>query len=147
MATPLAWSFTVLMIGAAASVLLERDPLGEMLWLVPLAIAGASVWTTFTLQRVPAQLLLRGDDAAVQSIWDCATGSEPRYKPLANPRRQDGLLFLPLGRSALPLDPDDWPEFEDIMAALVARMGAPDEGSGDIPLKSASLDPFSSTMP
>ena len=117
---PFASTMLVVMLGALARTLLERDPLDLVVWAAPLAVVVAMAWTVLTLRRRPAALVVdpEGGRAAIQSVWDVVRGASPRLQPVWAARRERGEWLVPIGTQVTALRPEDWPDARAVESLL-----------------------------
>ncbi len=98
-------------------------------WGAGAALAVASGWTTFDLQRSPAEIHVSGPFAAVRSVWACARGEErPGWQSVLDLRDYGRWCFATIGLESYALDATDWPEFADLRDALRYARDASERG-------------------
>jgi len=137
---PLAGAMIALMIAATASVLLGQDPAPSLAWAAPLAAVLAAVFAGHHARRLPAEIVLYADRAALRSVWDVATGRTALPLRLLPPRRVREGLNVGIGPDVVTLTAEEWPDLPRLHAALAqsarhaeAREPAPDlEGEPDV---------------
>ncbi len=111
------------MVVTTAAVLQGVPVIRAFMLLAPLAYIAAVAWSFYDLTRTPAEVVLRGSLGVVRSVWDVARGrrhSTDTLSPVFHPRKGDGSLLVGFGDSVVAFRPDDWPEFDDMRAALEA---------------------------
>lgn len=108
---------TPVMLGAAASALLENPVWGYLVWGLPSAVVLATLWTQFWLMRTPAELHLRPGQAAVQSVHDVLYNRPLSWHSLHNVRAGRWEVELSVGWRTYTLRPADWSEYDRIRSA------------------------------
>lgn len=124
-AEPVALTLLGVCAVAFVAILRGESVLGTMLWAVPLAYALAAAWAVYELHRRPAEIVLRGGFGALRSVWDVAAGRDEASErvalsPVFPPFRKDGQFHVAIGDAIVTIRPSDWPEFDDLAAALRA---------------------------
>jgi len=115
---PLGFLLLLLMIAGTASVLLGEDPLPQLLWTAPAAIALAFAFTLHRLRSLDAELVVLGDRAAMRSVWEVVWRKPAILETMTPPRRVRDGLDLGIGRTVHTLTSDDWPELNRINEIL-----------------------------
>jgi hypothetical protein len=137
---PLAGAMIALMVAATAAVLMSQDPAPTLAWAAPLAALLAAAFAGHHARRLPAELVLYADRAALRSVWDVASGRTSLPLRVLPPRRVREGLNVGIGPDVVTLTPEDWPDYPRLREALTrsafhaeAREPAPDlEGEPDV---------------
>ena len=118
-ARPVALALLAVMTVGLAAALQGQGILWPFVGGAALAYALAAAYGQGRLFVTPAQVEVRGPFAAVQSVWDAA--AEPpvsRLLPVSSARLQYGELSVGLGDAIVTFRPDEWPEFDSLVAAF-----------------------------
>lgn len=90
-------------------------------WMSGAALALASAWTTFRLQRTVAEIRIDGPLAWVRTIADCVRdprGRHSEWEPVHDMRDYGRWCFVTVGLSSYTIEQDDWPFYEVLRDAL-----------------------------
>lgn len=83
------------------------------------ALGVASLWTHFALRSTPAAIKIRGDQAAVSSIWEVLQPSAHLdWRPVYDLRDHSEGLTVTIGHDYYSLYQSDWPRLTSLADAL-----------------------------
>lgn len=109
---PIGACMSPLMIGATAAALQGDPVLGYLIWGVPAAFVVATLWTHFRLSSTPAELHLRSDQVALQSVQDVILNREPEWDPLYNVRVSAEYLEISVRWNTQRFRRREWPNYD-----------------------------------
>lgn len=115
---PLALFAIPLMIGTTAAVLLGQSIVLSLAVGLPLVLGGASVVAHFRLGQLPAEVCLRGGEAALRSVRDIIYGTPRQWRPLYDARLEATQTTLTIGWQTLRCTRNDWPEHDALQTAV-----------------------------
>ena len=108
----------VMTIGLTAA-LQGRPILWPVVWAVLGGYGLASIAAQWWLRETPAEVEIRGALATVRSVWEAAPGARrDESLPVFEVRLQRGELHVSLGDTVRTFRPDDWPDFDTLVAAF-----------------------------
>ncbi|WP_103026465.1 hypothetical protein [Salinibacter altiplanensis] len=115
-----------LMVGATTSAFLEQPIWAYLVWGLPAAIALATVWTHFSLNRTLAEVSFRPGQAAIRSVYDVLVDQPRDWTPIFNVRTTSFDVELAIGRTTYLLQATQWPKFQALRnAAQESLRGSP----------------------
>jgi hypothetical protein len=127
---PVGLAFAAVMVVTTAAVLQGVPVLRTFLLFAALAYAGAAAWALYDLHRTPAEVVLGRGVGAVRSVWEVARtrgwDGPDTLAPVFHPRKADGALLVGFGDEVVAFRPQDWPQFDELRAALEAAADATD---------------------
>lgn len=125
-ARPVALALLVVMTVGLAAAMQGENILWPFVGGTAAAYVAAAAVGQNRLFTTPAQVDVRGPFAAVHSVWQAAVSPpEGTLAPVSSARLQYGELSVGLGDTVVTFQPDDWPEFDALVAAF---RGAAAEG-------------------
>lgn len=83
-----------------------------------LAITLANLWTHYRLRRTPAEVRVRGEVAAIRSIWDVAVHAPLVWGRVFDLRDTSSERTVTVGLTSYDLAKGDWPEMRELTEAL-----------------------------
>ena len=120
-ARPVAVALLVVMTVGLAAALRGNTILWPFVIGASIAYVMGAAYAQGRLFVTPAQVEVRGPFAAVQSMWEAAADPpESRLLPVSSARLQHGELSVGLGDAIVTFQPDEWPEFDALVAAFRA---------------------------
>lgn len=108
-------AFTLpIMIGATVSALMEQAVWGYLVWGLPAALIGATIWTRFALSSTTAAVHLRDGKCAIESVHDVLHDRDRSWESLYDVREAAEDVELYLEWTTHELRRTDWPEFSEL---------------------------------
>ena len=84
----------------------------------PGAIAAAMLWTRYRLAQTPAEIHVRGAEAALRTVTDVLRHGRLTWRPVLDLRKTQTTFVIALGRTHYELDDADWPDVRALLDAL-----------------------------
>ncbi len=113
------------MLGAAAAALQGQPVWGYLIWGLPSALVGATLWTQFRLMRTPVELHLRSGQAAIQSLHEVMHGQSPTWHALHHVRAGRWDVELSVGWRTYSFRPAEWPQYDQLRDAAQKAFRSP----------------------
>jgi len=110
--------FLPLMVLTVVAVLEARPVLRVLIWVCPIAMVGASLWTRAWLHSTVGAVLVRADAAAVLTFSELGRKGTPVWKRLTDVALDGETLSATIGREPYQFRSTDWPRLEVMADAL-----------------------------
>ena len=117
-ARPVALALLAVMTVGLAAALEGNSILWPFVTGAAVAYTLAAGYAQGKLFMTPAQVEVDGAQASVQSVWEAAGAAEARMLPVSSARLQHGELSVGLGDTIVTFEPDEWPEFDELVSAF-----------------------------
>jgi hypothetical protein len=110
--------FLPVMVLTVVAVLEARPVLGVLIWVCPIALVGASLWTRAWLHSTIGAVLVRGDIVAVQTFSELGRNEPAVWKRLTDVALDGETLTATIGREPYQFRSTHWPRLEAMADAL-----------------------------